>query len=76
MVFGHYVENASFVLANFAPSDRLNHSLYFLLGTIPERKSDHPVFGHSVSKLDVFVPFSNRVILGTTAWYESVFMSK
>ena len=54
MVFGHYVENASFVLANFAPSDRLNHSLYFLLGTIPERKSDHPVFGHSVSKLDVF----------------------
>ena len=76
MFFGHYLENTSFVLANFASSDRFNLSLYFLLGTIPKRKSDHPVFVHSVSKLDVFVPFSNRVILGTTALYELVFMSK
>ena len=43
---------------------------------MPEKKSGHPVFGHFVSKLCVFVPFSNRVILERAALYELVFMSK
>ena len=74
MVIGHFLKNTSFVLASFAYFDRLDHSLHFLLKY--HAQSADPFFGHFVSKLCVFVPFSNRVILERAALYESVFMSK
>ena len=75
-VFRHFLKKASFVLANISYLDGLDHSLHFLLRHHARKKSGHPVFGHFVSKLCVFVPFSNRVIMGTPDMYGSVFMSK
>ena len=54
VVIGHFLENASLVLASFAYFDRLDHSLHFLLKYHARKKSAHPVFGHFVSKLCVF----------------------
>ena len=76
-VFRHFLENASFVLANISYLDELDLSLHFLLRHHARKKNPVTLFlAILCPNYAFFVPFSNRVILGRADLYGSVFMSK
>ena len=75
-VFRHFLDNASFVLANISHLDGLDHSLHLLLR---HHARTNPVTLFLVilcPNYAFFVPFSNRVILEKADLYGLVFMSK